>query len=471
MEGQKRSIRKLLTSLFLLVVLIGGTWSNASGAGVTPSLSNAQPAFVVPTFNIVSVNTDQSVTIKTYNFPANDTFNVLMNYMGTHGVGGINVATVNSGSGGTFTATYNIPDALKGQKQIAIRLESPTSGYYAYNWFWNNTSSGIPVSGPGLPSGVIPTFNISSVEADSTVTIKTYNFPANDTFDVLMNYMGTRGVGGILVDTIDSGTGGTMTMTFNIPDALKGQKQIAIRLESPTSGYYAYNWFWNNTTGGVPVTGGTLPPGVIPTFSITDVTQDTSVTIKTSNLPANDTFDVLMNYIGTRGVGGILVDTINSGSGGTMTMTFNIPDALKGQQQIAIRLESNSSGYYAYNWFWNNTTGGVPVTGATATPGPSATPFVVPTFTITGVQQDQTVSIQTANFPANDTFNVTMGDYGTRGVGGINVGTFNSGSGGTLTGTFNIPDALKGSDRIAIRLESPTSGYFAYNWFWNNTYP
>jgi hypothetical protein len=25
--------------------------------------------------------------------------------------------------------------------------------------------------------------------------------------------------------------------------------KIAIRLQSPTSGYFAYNWFFNNTTG------------------------------------------------------------------------------------------------------------------------------------------------------------------------------------------------------------------------------
>lgn len=371
MKGQKKqSLALMLSSLIMLVVLVGGTWSTAFAANALPSQNTARSAFIIPTFNINSVSEDVSVTITTYNFPAGDTFRVLMNYIGTRGVGGIHVATVNSGAGGSFIGTFNIPDALKGQSRIAIRLESPTSGYFSYNWFYN---SSIPVTGPTVTPG------------------------------------------------------------------------------GPT------------VTPGTPVA--PLPPFVIPTFSITDVTRDATVSIRTANFPVNDTFDVLMNYMGTHGVGGIKVATFNSGAGGTLAATFNVPDALKGQTQIAIRLQSPTSGYYAFNWFWNNTSGGIPVSG------PTPTPFVTPTFSITGVARDATVSIQTANFPANDTFTVTMGLYGTRGIGGVNVGTFNSGAGGALTATFNIPDALKGQDRIAIRLQSPTSGYFSYNWFWNSNAP
>jgi hypothetical protein len=64
-----------------------------------------------------------------------------------------------------------------------------------------------------------------------------------------------------------------------------------------------------------------------------------------------------------------------------------------------------------------------------------------------------------------------MGNYGTKGVNGINVGSTNTAGGGALSATYNIPASLAGSTRIAIRLQSPTSGYFAYNWFWNNTTP
>lgn len=361
MKGQKKqSLALMLSSLIMLAVLVGGTWSTAFAATALPSQNTARSAFIIPTFSINSVAEDVSVTITTYNFPAGDTFNVLMNYIGTRGVGGIQVATVNSGAGGSFSATFNIPAALKGQSRIAIRLESPYTGYFSYNWFWN---SSIPVTGPTvtpgtpvvpLPPFVIPTFSITDVTKDTSVTIRTANFPANDNFDVLMNYMGTRGVGGTKVATFASGTGGTLAATFNVPDFLKGQSQIAIRLQSPTSGYFAFNWFWNNTTGGIPVSGPTPVPFVTPTFSITGVARDATVSIQTANFPASDTFTVTMGQYGTRGIGGITVGTFNSGTGGALAATFNIPAELKGLDRIAIRLQSPTSGYYSYNWFWNN---------------------------------------------------------------------------------------------------------------------
>lgn len=205
---------------------------------------------------------------------------------------------------------------------------------------------------------VIPTFSIVSVVTGTSVTIRTYSFPAYDSFDVLMGNMGTRGVNGIKVATIASGSGGSFTATFNIPAALAGRYKIAIRLQSNTgSGYYAYNWFHNYTSGGY--TGGPWIPGYggYPTFSIASVVRNSTVTIVTYNLPPNDTYRVTMGPMGTRGIGGYVVDTINSGSGGSMTLTFNIPAQLAGSHRISIRLKSTSgSGYYAYNWFYNNTT-------------------------------------------------------------------------------------------------------------------
>jgi hypothetical protein len=312
----------------------------------------------------------------------------------------------------------------------------------------------------------MPTISIVSVSADVSVTIRTANYPANDTFNVYMNYFGTRGVGGIKVDTIHSGSGGSFDKTFNIPSELKGQRMIAIRLESPTSGYFSYNWFYNASGGTIPDTGKPSQPKYYPTFSITSVDIDKTVTIKTNDYPPQDTFTVLMGQYGTKGIGGIKVDTIDSGDGGTFSKTFDIPDTLKGSYRIAIRLESASSGYYSYNWFYNKTAGTIPDTGAKP-----PKPFVIPTFSITGVERNSSVTIKTANFPANDTFNVLMNYYGTAGIGGTKVETVSTGEGGTLTLTFNIPDFLKGQGKIAIRLESPSSGYFSYNWFYNNTYP
>jgi len=227
-----------LTSVILMLVLMMSV--------VGPGVAAAAPASsTIPTFSIVSVVKNKSVTITTYNFPANDSFDVLEGPMHSQGIGGVKVATVASGAGGSFTATFPIAADFKGAYQIAIRLQSNTgSGFFAYNWFFNNTASG---SGGGGTTG-IPTFSIASVVRNKTVTIVTNNFPKNDKFDVLMGPMHTQGVNGFFVTNVSSGAGGTLTFTFNIPVELKGSYQISIRLQSSTgSGYFAYNWFYNNT--------------------------------------------------------------------------------------------------------------------------------------------------------------------------------------------------------------------------------
>jgi hypothetical protein len=350
---------------------------------------------------------------------------------------------------------------------------------------------------PVSASQTFPSFDVIEVVRDQTVTIQTYNFPANDTFQVTMGAMGTKGIGGVAVGGANSGSGGSFKATYNIPSSLVGSQQISIRLESPTSGFFAYNWFFNNTaqvTSTPPSTTSTPPPSNtstpapsatpipgysgFPTFSISSVVTDVSVTILTKNLPPNDTFTVTMGKMGTQGIGGEGVGSTNSGSGGAQNFTYNIPASLKGLSQISIRMQSPTTGYFAYNWFFNNTASSTSTPAPSATPTPNPTPTTppsgytgFPTFTISAVVQDKSVSIQGSNFPANDTFNVLMGPIGTAGVGGTQVGSQSSGSGGALSATYAIPSSLVGSQQIAIRLQSPTSGYFAYNWFINATTP
>lgn len=118
-----------------------------------------------------------------------------------------------------------------------------------------------------------------------------------------------------------------------------------------------------------------------------------------------------------------------------------------------------------------STTTATPTKTPTTTPVPTATPkptFKIPTITIVDVVKDKSVTIKTANFPKDTDFVVRMGTYGTKGVNGEKVTTVNSGAGGELTFTFTIPAGQTGKSKIAIRLES-TSGYFSYNWFYNNS--
>ena len=411
-----------------------------------------------PTISVTSVKKDENAVIKGVNFPVDESFDVLMGEVDTDGVDGILIDTIMAEEDGGFILVFEIPEELVSEEQIAIRFESKDSDLVLHTTFKNETGASGGSDTDGGYTG-IPTIAIVEVEADVSVTVRTNNFPAEKDFIVLMGKIGTKGLDGIEVAAFNSGEGGTMLMSFDIPKDLAGDDQIAIRLQTEDGIYYAYNWFYNNTSGTESPSG----YSGIPTFSISAVVEDETVTIMTNNFPAEKDFDVLMGKMGTKGVDGILVTTINSGEGGAFSQTFNIPDDLLGEYQIAIRLQTKDGYFYAYNWFYNNT--------SDETPAPDPGYSGIPTFSITAVVKDNTVTIETNNFPAEKEFDVLMGEMGTKGVDGILVTTISSGEGGAFSQTFDIPEGLLGNYQIAIRLESTTGGFYAYNWFYNVSYP
>ncbi|MCJ7622883.1 MAG: hypothetical protein MUO76_05220 [Anaerolineaceae bacterium] len=91
-----------------------------------------------------------------------------------------------------------------------------------------------------------------------------------------------------------------------------------------------------------------------------------------------------------------------------------------------------------------------------------------PTFGIRGVIRDQNVTIQANDFPPNQSYSIYMGPMNTGAINGIHIDTRDTNEGGTYIETYDIPDDLKGSDRIDIRIEF-SGGRYAVNWFWNNT--
>ena len=344
------------------------------------------------------------------------------------------------------------------------------------------------LTGISKAQAAYPSFTISEVKKDESVTILAQDMPKNLDWKVLMGEYNTRGESGIEVATFNSGAGGSMSATFNIPAALKGRAMISIRLESLTGGYYYYNWFWNDQANGTwptvtPTSTAPAPtttpaptqvPETIPTVMIKSVDPGKSVTITATNFPKNLELVGMMNKMWTRGIAGVEVGKLTSSNTGAFEATFIIPEEFKDHERVAIRLESTSGGYYAYNWFWN-VTGGVAVTPEptpSSTPAPTSTPVPVvkvPYFNIVAVEKDKTVSVEGDNFPANTEFTVLMGKMWTMGINGTEAGTFNSGEGGKISATFNIPVDLAGYSRIAVRLQAKTGGWYAYNWFWNRT--
>ncbi len=233
--------------LLIIIVLM-----TIPGITVFAAQSSSSTAIVIPTFVIKAVDQNNLVTIQTDNLHLNDTYNVTMGAMGTRGINGIHVATVSTTTSGRITKTFKIPTALQGYSQIAIRLQSPSTGYYVYNWFYNADANlhliGTPEGSP--PSGTYssyPYFFITAVDEATSVTIDEHNFPPNTTFIVRMNWMWTKGIAGAIVETVTTDASGNLSDTkYLIPDFLQGSNKIAIRLESTSTGYYAYNWFYNN---------------------------------------------------------------------------------------------------------------------------------------------------------------------------------------------------------------------------------
>ncbi|MCL4804394.1 MAG: hypothetical protein KJ046_08855 [Anaerolineae bacterium] len=198
------------------------------------NLTEPAPA-PIPTISIDSVVVNETVTIRTHNFPPDMTFLVTMGHMGTLGINGTPVGTLYSGAGGEMTATFPIPVLLKGLERIAIRTQG--NPFYSYNWFDNQTEP--------LPT---PTFAICGVIRDDAVVIRTDpSFPANRDFVVMMNYMGTLGIDGYAVGGFNSGPTGVTSAMFSIPSGLRGLDQIQIRAEEVGGPFYSYNYFDNQT--------------------------------------------------------------------------------------------------------------------------------------------------------------------------------------------------------------------------------
>ena len=407
----KKSANVAIIAVMLVVAMLM--------AGYTPGSAAGYPYTVIGT-----VVEDISVTITGYNFPPDQTFTVRMNTYGTLGVGGTVVGTKDPSSSSTFTATYAIPASLAGASKIAIRFDSP-NGYYAYDWFTNNadapaataTAGPTPTAGAAVPTPVsywIPTFSITAVQQGLSVTVLTNNFPANQTFTVRMGEYGTLGIGGTVVDTFDSGTGGSLTMTFSIPAVYAARDIIAIRMDS-NLGYYSYNWFVNSNYGAVS-----------PTATPTATSAATEEATATPEAEATSESEETETPEATEESSAEMTATPTPTSAATVTSTPTVITAV--------------------NWPY----------------------FGIPTFMISSVVRDQSVTISAVNFPPNQTFTVSMGPYGSMGIGGIPITTYESGAGGSFTATYSIPAALAGSWQIAIRLESTAGYYYAYNWFYNN---
>jgi len=95
-----------------------------------------------PKIEIVGVERNKAVSVKTVNFPAYQIFTVRIGRFDDFNNTKKVVGSINSGSGAPFIFTSVIPDEFKDVEKFTIRLDS-SNGYYAYNAFENITSGTI----------------------------------------------------------------------------------------------------------------------------------------------------------------------------------------------------------------------------------------------------------------------------------------------------------------------------------------
>lgn len=186
------------------------------------------------------------------------------------------------------------------------------------------------------------------VEEDKTVTVAASGLRANSRYDVYLSKYGKSTASAIRVGFARTDGNGAFTKTFKIPGKLVDVAKISINLVG-THGDTATNWFINASS--TSNTGGEGSPAF--SFKVSSIKKNVSVKIKTSNLPANVTFDVRMGKAGSEGVNGTRVGELRSNKGGSVTATFEIPDSLEGKSQIDVRVENKALGIAYFVSFKN----------------------------------------------------------------------------------------------------------------------
>jgi len=348
-----------------------------------------------------------------------------------------------------------------------------------------------PVESVSFPNG--PRWWFEHVQRDEFVRIRVENFPQSQNFRVTMGLIGAS-FDPVRVGKLSGSLGDSFAIEFPIPSRFHRERFLALQVENTSSGAFTYNIFMNNDDWnedrGISLTGqgatssdsagssATVPNG--PSFWIHDVVMDTSVTIKVVRYPhGNEKYKVIVGKtgIGNEISGGQLMGTITQDNGRYFTFKVPLPSRVLGDREFFVRLENPFTLDYAFTVVTNNDDWQVQGTyqlqgessGVSAF-NPYAKGFYSghPYTQILDVIEDTEVTLQVINAPADDAFTVTMGAIGSAGINGIVIGTQTTGAGGSFVVTYPIPDSLKGSDQIAIRLQSPTSGFFAYDFFNNS---
>ncbi len=196
---------------------------------------------------IAGVSANKTVTIDANNFPANLNFRIRIGPFYNFWKGSEVVGTINSGNGGSFRFTVNLPGAVNNVELVSIRLDSTTGGYYAYNAFKNVDTA---IVTPG--STVVPGSTATPVPSVGSCTV-TSNVPGSISkggeFDAKWTVKNTGSKNWDLSSVDYAFISGTemhkRASRYDLPKTVKPGESITIVVDMVApkySGYYSTTW-------------------------------------------------------------------------------------------------------------------------------------------------------------------------------------------------------------------------------------
>ena len=161
-------------------------FTNQSVTSPTPTPTQPSPVGGgKPFIDIVAVDKNNAVTVQTGRFPANQNFTIRVGPFSDFFKKYVVTGSVNSGSGGTFKFTVQLPASVKDVEMITIRLDS-NSGAYAFNAFKNVSSGTVVVTPNPTPA--------PSVKCDvSAATVPSRTLKLREDFDAVWTVKNNTG--------------------------------------------------------------------------------------------------------------------------------------------------------------------------------------------------------------------------------------------------------------------------------------
>lgn len=187
-----------------------------------------------------SVKEDQSVSLQGKNLSSATRYSVYLGKYKADLAQDMLVGSVTTDKDGAFMTTFTIPKQLFDITKIRVKL-SNSRGETTSNWFINATSSG-NTGGIGSPQ---LSFSIHSINKNKWVKIQTKDLHPNLTYNVSMGKPGWTEKKYIRVGTLRDSKGGTIVVTFEIPDELHDLSKIEIIVENILLETYASLTFDN----------------------------------------------------------------------------------------------------------------------------------------------------------------------------------------------------------------------------------